>query len=90
MTPHTDHQPALPETFVTAVFRALLTLPDTTSRDLLREALFSVTAARDTSQQRLRLTLLASLCVELFRHDPPRAMTLLRVIEQTLEGLPHR
>lgn len=90
MTPHSDHQPALPETFVTAVFRALLSLPDSASRDLLREALFAVTAARDTAQQRQRLNLLASLCVELFRLDPPRAMNVLRAIEQTLDTLPHR
>lgn len=87
MRPELERQP-VPDILISTVARAFSALPDSASRDVLREALFAVTSAREPSQVKLRLTLLASLVVELFRHQPPRALALLAAIDTALDVLP--
>jgi hypothetical protein len=63
-----------------------LTLIESPTRDLLKEALFATASAKDTPQLRLRLALLSSLIVDCFRATPV-ALGLLDDVEQALNSL---
>jgi hypothetical protein len=88
MQPDVATRPSVPDVLIATVARAFSALPDSASRDVLREALFAVTSSRDPAQLRTRLTLLASLVVELFRCEPPRALSLLAAIDTALDSVP--